>query len=187
MKVKPNRMLASDELNMIWYVCIYFHSVHSNLVISVLSDVANPWQGLVSALFYDFKISHLYSTHCKVWNLELDLNGYFLIIFSCFVLNGWESETRSHQELFTSRELLYTPYHTTFVGHILDCTHVGFEYWRVYIDRYWDNDFHVISNRFLFKLCSCLDNKFNFRLSRIFDDGFHPNQRLDMSVDPVSH
>lgn len=43
MKVKPNRMLASDELNMIWYVCIYFHSVHSNLVISVLSDVANPW------------------------------------------------------------------------------------------------------------------------------------------------
>ena len=160
---------------MVWYVCIYFGSVHSNLVVSILCDVAHPWQRLVSALFYDFKISHLNSTHSKVRDLELDLNGYFLIIFSCFVLNWRESETRSHQELFTSWELFYTPYHTTSIRHILDCTYVGFEDWWVHIDRYRHDDFYVISNRFLFELCSCLHDKFNFRLSWIFYDGLHPN------------
>ena len=43
----------------------------SNLKISILSDVANPWESLISALFNDLKISDLNATDREIRYLKL--------------------------------------------------------------------------------------------------------------------
>lgn len=37
-------------------------SVHTQLVLAILGDVANPRQGLVAALFHDLEVAHLHGT-----------------------------------------------------------------------------------------------------------------------------
>ena len=86
-------------------------SVHTDLVLAILGDVAHPWESLVSTLLHDLEVADLHARHREVWNLELDLDGHSAVFLSFFRLDGWEAELGTHEELFAPSELLDAPNH----------------------------------------------------------------------------
>jgi len=44
---------------------------HSNLVLSILSNVSDPWKSLIPAFFNNLQVSDLDSTHCEIRDLKL--------------------------------------------------------------------------------------------------------------------
>lgn len=48
--------------------------LRSELIISILCDVAYPWESLVSTLFNDLQISHLYARYSEVRNLKFNMD-----------------------------------------------------------------------------------------------------------------
>ena len=93
---------------------------HSQLVISIGSNISNPRQRLVATLFNNLEITYLNATNGKVWNLKLELNWDILVFLSLLVLNRWEAERSPHHVLLPAWELLDAPNHAALVGHVLD-------------------------------------------------------------------
>lgn len=81
--------------------------IRSNLIISVLRDVSDPRERLVSALFDDLQVTNLNSGCCEIGNLELHGNWWFP--FKLIALDTRHAEVSSHEELFTARERLDVP------------------------------------------------------------------------------
>lgn len=86
-------------------------SVHPNLVIAVLSDVAHPWKCLVAAFFNDFKVANLDTGHGEVGDLKLNLDGHTAVLLPLFRFDRGEAELGAHEELFAPSELLDAPDH----------------------------------------------------------------------------
>ena len=151
------------------HIYIFNRSIHSYLVVAVLSNISDPWKCLIATFINNFQISHLNSTHSKVRNFKLDLNRNFRIFFTVFVLYGWETKLCSHQEFFTSWELFDNPDHATLVWYVLDSTDICLENRGINISWNWNNNFNVIGDRLLFKLSFCFDDVFDFRFSEVFN------------------
>jgi len=66
---------------------IYCSSVHTDLIVAILCDVAHPRKSLVSAFLYDLEISDLDARDSKVRNLELDLDGHTAVLLPLFRLD----------------------------------------------------------------------------------------------------
>lgn len=86
-------------------------SCHSNLIVTVLSDVANPWQSLIATLFLNLKVSYLDATDSEVGNFELELDRHSRILLSLLCLDAGETELRPHHVLLATGELLDAPNH----------------------------------------------------------------------------
>ena len=150
-------------------------SSHPNLVITILSDVPNPWKGLVSAFLLDLEVSHLNTAYCKVWDFELDLNWHSRILLSLFCVNTWEAKLSSHYVLLPSWELLYAPDHAVLIRNILDCSYIRSEDRRVNICRDWHKDFNVICNRLWLELSFGLDYILYLGSWKVFNNAFNPD------------
>ena len=136
-------------------------SMHSYLVFSILGNISNPRQGLISTLFDDLQVTHLNSTYCEIRDFEFQLNWYFRIFLSRFIFNGRKAKLSAHQIFFASRELFDAPNHATLVWYILDRSHIALEDRTVNINWNRYDNFYVICDRFLFKLSSCFNYVFN--------------------------
>lgn len=93
----------------------------------------------------------------------------------------------SHKEFFSTWKLLDRPNHTAFIRDIFDGAHIRLKHRRIYIDWNWDDNVDVVGNAFLLELRPGFDDKFNFRFIAVFYSCFHPNKRLNMRINPISH
>ena len=57
-------------------------SVHTDLVLTILGDVAHPWESLVSTLLHDLEVADLHARHREVWNLKFDLDWHSAVFLS---------------------------------------------------------------------------------------------------------
>jgi hypothetical protein len=71
-------------------VYIKSRSLHANLIITILSDVADPRKSLVAALLDNLEVAHLHARNCEVRDLELDLDWDSTVLLSLFDFNRWE-------------------------------------------------------------------------------------------------
>lgn len=102
-------------------------SVHANLVVTVLRNVAHPRHRLITTLLDNLEVAHLNAGNGEVGDFKLDLDRNAQIFFSLLVNNTREAERGTHMELFATRELLDDPDHGGLVGHVLHNAHVGLE------------------------------------------------------------
>lgn len=120
--------------------------------------------------------------HGKVRDLELYLNRNLGVLFTLLILDRRETELGSHQELFSSRELLYAPDHGVLVWNVLDCSYIALEYRGVNVDWYWDDNLDVVGDTLLFKLGTCFNDILDLGFRKVFNDRFDPDQRLYVCV-----
>lgn len=100
-------------------------SLGPELVISVLSDVTDPWQGLVAALLDDLQVAHLDARGSEVGDLELDADWGLALLVLC--LHAGQAEVGSHQVFLATREGLDGPHDLTVLGDPLDASHCCLE------------------------------------------------------------
>ena len=162
-------------------------SCHSNLIVTILSDVANPRQSLITTFFLNLKVSYLDATDCEVGNFELKLDRHSWILLSLLCFDTWETELCSHHVFFAPWELLDAPDHGVLIRHILHSAHIRFKDRRVNICRDWDRYFNVVSNWFRLELSFGFHEVFNLRPGKIFNCDFNPYKRFDLGVQSVSH
>ena len=79
--------VANQQKPMEIYLLLFFSSLHSNLIISVLGYVANPRQSLIPTFVNNFEISNLNARNGEVRNFELDLDWHSRIFLSFLGLN----------------------------------------------------------------------------------------------------
>mmetsp|Transcript_7049 Transcript_7049/g.17211 ORF Transcript_7049/g.17211 Transcript_7049/m.17211 type:complete len:226 (-) Transcript_7049:752-1429(-) len=168
---------------------------HSQLIVSVRCYVPYPRQGLVTALFDDFQISHLNATHRKVRNFKIDTNGFLPRVFSLLLAVGidvrstdrGQSEMGSHQVFSPSVKLLNVPNDGVLVGQVGYVSNARLESGAV--DVRWDgnDNFHVVGYASRLELGSRLDHVFDARSLVRFHDGFHPDQWFYVCVEAVGH
>ena len=157
-------------------------SIHSNLVITVLSNVTNPWKCLISAFLHNLKVPNLNTTHSEIWDFKFYLDRNLWIFLSGFVLDGRKTKLGSHQKLFSTWELFDAPNHAVFIWNIFDCTNIRFENRRINIDWHWNNNFNIIGYGFLFELSPCFNHVLYFWFCEILNDWLYPYQRFNMRV-----
>ena len=162
-------------------------SVHADLVVTVLRDVAHPGHRLIPTLLDNLEVAHLDAGNGEVRNFELDLDGNAQVLVSLLVHNTREAEGGTHMELFAARELLDDPDHGRFVGNVLNDTHVGLEDRRGDIDGHGNDDLDVVRNGLLLELRAGFDHVLNLARREIFDLRAHLDQRLDLRVHTVRH
>lgn len=138
-----------------------YTSRHSDLVIAVLSNIANPRKRMVSTLFLNFEITYLESTNCIIWNFEIHWDWKSLEFFSIWWNNGRQSESSSHHILSLARESLKTPSHGFLFRNIGDCTVSSFENGSLRIIRNGNEYFDIVCSRFLLEITLDLDSEFN--------------------------
>lgn len=73
------------------------------------------------------------------------------------------------------------------IWHVLDCTHVGLEYWGVHIWGHWHDDVDVVGDRLRFELSLGLDEVLNLATSEVFNDTVSPDEWFHMRVNSVRH
>lgn len=150
-------------------------SVHSNLIVSILSNVAYPWQCLIATLFNNFEITNLNTTDCEVRYFKFYLNRNFLVVFTFLIFNRRKSKLSSHHKFFPSWKLLDNPNHARLIWYIFHCSNICFEWRWVNIDWNWNNNLYVIGYRLLFKLRFSLYNELNFCFCARSNGCFYPN------------
>ena len=136
-------------------------SMHSYLIFSILSDISDPRQGLISTFLYDLQIADLNSTYGEIRDFKFKLNWYFRVFLSRFIFDRWETELCAHEIFFSSWELFNAPNHAALVWYILHCSNVTLEDRTVNINWNGYDNFYVICDRFLFKLSSSFNYVFN--------------------------
>lgn len=161
------------------------YSVHADLIVAILRDVANPRHGLVAALLDDLQVAHLDTRHGEVRNLKLELDGDTEVLVALFVNNTREAEGRAHMELFAARELLDDPDHGRLVGHVLDDAHVSLEDRRGHINGYRHYNLDVVRDGLLLELRACLNNIVDLGRREVFDLGADLDERLHLRVHAV--
>ena len=162
-------------------------SVHADLVVAILRDVAHPGQGLVAALLHDLEVADLHARDREVGNLELDLNWDATVLLALFRLDRGEAELGAHEELLAACELLDAPDHRVGVGDVLDIAHVGLENWGVNIRRDRHNDLDIVRNRLRLELSLRLHEVLDLGPGKVLDHAVGPDQGLDVRVQTVGH
>ena len=74
-----NGFVSGSGLYTSWLILISYNnlnfnersSLHADLVVSVLSDVAHPGKSLVTRLLNYFEVANLNTAHCEVGHFEL--------------------------------------------------------------------------------------------------------------------
>ena len=103
------------------------HSRHANLIVSILRDVPDPRQCLVSALLNDLEVSDLDATDGEIRNLKLDGDGRLGVRTQTAGMlvrrHGRQTEMGAHQELLLTLELLDAPHNRRTLRNVLRNTH----------------------------------------------------------------
>jgi hypothetical protein len=165
------------------------------LIISVRCDVAHPRKRLVAAALNDLEVPHLNPRHSKVRDLELDPDWRLPGVLALLLLvgvhvagrNARQAKVRPHQILAPSVELLDVPDDGILVGEVGDGPDRRLEGGAVDVGGDRDNDFDVVGDRPALELGPGLDHVLDARPLVRLDDGLHPNEGLDVGVEPVRH
>mmetsp|Transcript_28252 Transcript_28252/g.45933 ORF Transcript_28252/g.45933 Transcript_28252/m.45933 type:complete len:319 (-) Transcript_28252:79-1035(-) len=171
---------------------------HSQLVITICRNISNPRQRLVTAPLDDLQIPNLNSRHSKVRYLKLDPDRLLprrvhpsaaTASFALRIIPGntRQAKVRPHQILPSSVELLDRPDHAILVRQVRHVAHARFEARTIHIGRDRNRDLHVIRHAPRLELRSRLDHVLDPRSAMGFHHGLHPDERLDVSVQPVRH
>jgi hypothetical protein len=121
----------------------------------------------------DLQVPHLDTRCCEIRNLELDVDGSLSLASAntthastesthhtttLLVVSSYRGKTQlgTHEELFTSTELLDLPYYRRCLGRVVHGTNVGAETRGVGVFGYGNGDLDVVGCAPPLKLCSCL-------------------------------
>ena len=63
------------------------NSLHADLIVTILSNVAHPWKSLIARLFNDLEVPDLDSADREVGNFELDLDRDTAVLLALFSLH----------------------------------------------------------------------------------------------------
>mmetsp|Transcript_7224 Transcript_7224/g.9802 ORF Transcript_7224/g.9802 Transcript_7224/m.9802 type:complete len:224 (-) Transcript_7224:894-1565(-) len=172
---------------------------HSQLVVSISSDISHPRQGLVSTPFNNLEVTNLYATNSKIWNLKLDgygsLPGVFTRVVSLLLAatvsftgtDGWQSKVSPHEIFSSTVKLLDVPNNSVFIREVGDVADAGLEGGTVHVRRDRYDDLNVVCNAAGFELRTRLDHVLYARTTMRLDDSLNPYEGLDVSVETVGH
>uniref|UniRef100_A0A0E9XMI6 Uncharacterized protein n=1 Tax=Anguilla anguilla TaxID=7936 RepID=A0A0E9XMI6_ANGAN len=157
----------------------------SQLVISVLSDVSNPRQGLISTFLNDLQVAHLDSRGSEVRDFKLHADGRFS--FLVLGLHARQPKVRPHQVLLSTREGFDGPDDLAVLRYPLHAAHRGLELGRVGVGGDRNVDLHVVGRRPPFELALGLDHILDSAMRVLLDHRLDPDQWLHMCVETVGH
>ena len=151
----------------------YSLSLHSNLIISILSQVLHPWRGLVPTPVNNLQIPNLESRHCEKGNFELYVDRHFLVVVSLGRLDCGQLELCIQHVLLVPGKLLNGPFQGVVLWHV-DCAACGAgKLWVLYVLRHWDKDVHIVGDASLLIVALYLDQEPDLSTGGLLDNNIH--------------
>ena len=82
---------------------------HSNVVVTIYSDIFHIRESLVSSLLLDLQVSNLDATDSEGRDVEFDTDWFLQVFLTIVVSNGRDKELESKVDFSLSREVLNIP------------------------------------------------------------------------------
>ena len=162
-------------------------SLHSNLIVSIFSQIFYPWTCLVTTSIDDLQVPNLESWHCKEWNLKLYIDWHFLVIVSFWWFNCWKLEFCVQNVLFVSCKLFDCPLKSIILGNINGASSWACKVWIFNILWNWHKDVNIIGNWSFFVIALNFNQESDFSTWRLLNNNVNTEQWFNSDIESVTH